>query len=54
MGIFANVTERKQLAATMRQEGRLPPGQSATIKWPVLHYSGVPAFDPAKWKFRWN
>ena len=52
MGIFANVTERKQLEARMRQEGRLPPGQSATLKWPVLHYRDVPAFDPAKWKFR--
>lgn len=52
MGIFANVTERKELEAKMRQEGRLPPGQSATLKWPVLQYSGVPAFDPATWKFR--
>lgn len=52
MGIFSNVIERKQLEAKMRREGRLPPGQSATLKWPVLHYSGVPAFDPATWKFR--
>jgi DMSO/TMAO reductase YedYZ molybdopterin-dependent catalytic subunit len=52
MGIFANVTERKQLEAKMRQEARLPPGQSATLKWPVLHYHDVPAFDPEKWTFR--
>ncbi len=52
MGIFTNTSERKLLEAKMRQEGRLPPGQSATLKWPVLHYRGVPAFDPATWKFR--
>lgn len=36
----------------MKREGRLPPGQSLTLKWPVLHYGGVPKFDPAKWDFR--
>lgn len=36
----------------MKKEGRLPPGQSATLKWPVLHYSEVPKFDPATWEFR--
>jgi DMSO/TMAO reductase YedYZ molybdopterin-dependent catalytic subunit len=36
----------------MKSEGRLPPGQSATLKWPVLHYGDVPHFDPAKWDFR--
>ena len=34
------------------REGRLPPGQSLTLKWPVLHYGSVPHFDPAKWDFR--
>jgi len=28
---------------------RLPPGQSVTRKWPVLHVGPVPAFDPAAW-----
>jgi DMSO/TMAO reductase YedYZ molybdopterin-dependent catalytic subunit len=32
--------------------GRVPPGQYATEKWPVLHYGGVPRFDPATWDFR--
>ncbi|HXF81346.1 MAG TPA: sulfite oxidase-like oxidoreductase [bacterium] len=30
---------------------RLPPGQYATEKWPVLHYGTVPPFDPARWHF---
>ena len=36
----------------MKQEGRLPPGQSLTLKWPVLHYGSIPRFDPATWDFR--
>ena len=36
----------------MKQEGRLPPGQSLTLKWPVLHYGSVPYFDPQRWDFR--
>jgi DMSO/TMAO reductase YedYZ molybdopterin-dependent catalytic subunit len=35
-----------------KREGRLPPGQSLTLKWPVLHYGSVPLFDPAKWDFK--
>lgn len=29
--------------------GRLPPGQYLTEKFPVLHYGGVPRFDPITW-----
>jgi len=36
----------------MRDAGRLPPGQSLTLKWPVLHVGEVPPFDPATWDFR--
>jgi len=36
----------------MKAEGRVPPGQSLTLKWPVLHYGSVPRFDPATWDFR--
>jgi DMSO/TMAO reductase YedYZ molybdopterin-dependent catalytic subunit len=43
---------RGLLEKKMREEGRLPPGQSATIKWPVLHEGEVPAFDPTTWDFR--
>src|SRR5262249_28337740 len=45
-------TERKQLERRMKEEGRLPPGQSLTLKWPVLHYGSVPQFDAARWDFR--
>jgi DMSO/TMAO reductase YedYZ molybdopterin-dependent catalytic subunit len=44
--------ERKELEHKMKDAGRLPPGQSATLKWPVLHYGSVPKFDPAKWEFK--
>jgi DMSO/TMAO reductase YedYZ molybdopterin-dependent catalytic subunit len=44
--------ERKELERKMAAEGRLPPGQAATLKWPVLHYGSVPRFDPASWNFK--
>jgi DMSO/TMAO reductase YedYZ molybdopterin-dependent catalytic subunit len=31
---------------------RLPPGQSLTEKWPVLHYGGVPHTPLQKWNFK--
>jgi DMSO/TMAO reductase YedYZ molybdopterin-dependent catalytic subunit len=36
----------------VRREGRLPPGQSLTQKFPVLHYGPVPRFDPQTWDLR--
>ena len=36
----------------MRDARRLPPGQSLTLKWPVLHEGPVPRFDPRAWDFR--
>jgi len=44
--------ERKELERRMQADGRLPPGQAATLKWPVLQYGSVPRFDPARWDFR--
>jgi DMSO/TMAO reductase YedYZ molybdopterin-dependent catalytic subunit len=44
--------ERKVLEQKMKAEGRLPPGQSLTLKWPVLQYGSVPRFDPERWDFR--
>jgi DMSO/TMAO reductase YedYZ molybdopterin-dependent catalytic subunit len=44
--------DRKALEQKMKSEGRLPPGQSLTLKWPVLHYGSVPRFDPEWWDFR--
>jgi DMSO/TMAO reductase YedYZ molybdopterin-dependent catalytic subunit len=44
--------KRKERENLVRQEGRLPPGQSLTQKFPVLHYGPVPTFTPATWDFR--
>jgi DMSO/TMAO reductase YedYZ molybdopterin-dependent catalytic subunit len=44
--------ERKQLERQKREEGKLPPGQSLTLKWPVLHYGSVPNFDSRTWDFQ--
>ena len=49
--LFGETSERKQLERQMRDSGRLPPGQSLTLKWPVLQYGAVPRFDAAKWDF---
>ena len=35
-----------------QQEPRLPPGQVATDKWPVLHYGSVPRVDLSRWDLR--
>src|SRR6266550_2839955 len=43
---------RRELEKKAKEDGRLPPGQSLTLKWPVLHYGGVPHFDAAKWDFK--
>jgi DMSO/TMAO reductase YedYZ molybdopterin-dependent catalytic subunit len=44
--------ERRQLEKQKKTQGLLPPGQSLTLKWPVLHYGSVPAFDPETWDLR--
>lgn len=44
--------DRRKEEERIRSEGRLPPGQSLTQKFPVLHYGPVPMFDPATWNFR--
>jgi DMSO/TMAO reductase YedYZ molybdopterin-dependent catalytic subunit len=43
---------RRALERKAKEEGRLPPGQSLTLKWPVLHYGSVPDFDAEKWDFK--
>lgn len=47
-----SIFKRKQDEDRFRDEGRLPPGQSLTQKFPVLHYGPVPNFNPATWDFR--
>jgi DMSO/TMAO reductase YedYZ molybdopterin-dependent catalytic subunit len=46
------IFRRKEEEQRIRQEGRLPPGQSLTQRFPVLHYGPVPSFNPATWDFR--
>jgi DMSO/TMAO reductase YedYZ molybdopterin-dependent catalytic subunit len=52
MGILGDSSARRILEEKMKREGRLPPGQALTLKWPVLHYGSVPRFDPETWDFR--
>lgn len=47
-----NFLKRRQDEAKVRSEGRLPPGQSLTQKFPVLTYGPNPPFDPQTWDFR--
>jgi DMSO/TMAO reductase YedYZ molybdopterin-dependent catalytic subunit len=44
--------DRRQAEEAVRREGRLPPGQALTQKFPVLHYGPVPTFNPATWDLR--
>ena len=51
--MFSNQSaDRRKEEERVGKEGRLPPGQSLTLKFPVLHYGPVPAFNPATWTFR--
>lgn len=50
--MFNSFRQRKDQESQVRDAGRLPPGQSLTQKFPVLHYGPVPRFDPATWDFR--
>jgi DMSO/TMAO reductase YedYZ molybdopterin-dependent catalytic subunit len=44
--------DRRKEEERIRTEGRLPAGQSLTLKFPVLHYGPVPPFNAATWDFR--
>jgi len=46
-----NPIHRRQQQAKKRQEGRLPPGQSLTTRFPVLHYGPVQHMHPTNWDF---
>jgi DMSO/TMAO reductase YedYZ molybdopterin-dependent catalytic subunit len=52
MAIFPDHGDRREKQKQARAGGRLPPGQSLTIKWPVLHYGRVPVFDATQWDFQ--
>ena len=46
--------ERNMDLYGVREDGkpRLPPGQSLTQKWPVLHYGGIPRINIDHWQLR--
>jgi DMSO/TMAO reductase YedYZ molybdopterin-dependent catalytic subunit len=50
--MFDNLMSRRKEEERIRSEGRLPPGQALTQKFPVLHYGPIPRFDPATWDLR--
>lgn len=50
--MFDRFIPRREDEERLEKEGRLPPGQSLTQKFPVLHYGPVPAFNPSSWDFR--
>src|SRR3981081_1865450 len=51
MALFGDLGNRRELEKKAKAQGRLPPGQSLTLKWPVLHYGSVPVFDAATGDF---
>ena len=50
--MLENIFRRKEDEEQIRSEGRLPPGQSLTKKFPVLHYGPVPPFNADTWDLR--
>ena len=50
--MFDSIFKRKQDEQRFSSEGRLPPGQAYTQRFPVLHYGSVPGFNAATWDFR--
>ncbi|MCS6909323.1 MAG: sulfite oxidase-like oxidoreductase [Anaerolineales bacterium] len=43
---------RREQEEQVKLEGRLPPGQALTQRFPVLHYGPVPPFNPQTWTLR--
>lgn len=52
MGMFDDLLNRRKQEEQMKDQKRLPPGQSLTKKFPVLTYGPNPTFDPATWDLR--
>jgi DMSO/TMAO reductase YedYZ molybdopterin-dependent catalytic subunit len=50
--MLRSVFGRRDEEERVEKEGRLPPGQSLTNRFPVLHYGPVPRFNPATWSLR--
>ncbi len=50
--MFDSIFRRRDDEEKMKKSGRMPPGQSLTQRFPVLHYGPVPGFNPATWDLR--
>lgn len=50
--MFNSFFKRREDENRLKNEGRLPPGQSVTERFPVLHYGPVPSFNPTTWDFK--
>jgi DMSO/TMAO reductase YedYZ molybdopterin-dependent catalytic subunit len=50
--MLKRVLNRRQEEAKARESNRLPPGQSLTQKFPVLHFGSLPKVNLALWDFR--
>lgn len=48
-GIIGTVLNDVIISPDTRRPNRIPPGQSQTVKWPVLDAFGPPTLDPAAW-----
>jgi DMSO/TMAO reductase YedYZ molybdopterin-dependent catalytic subunit len=51
-GVSPEAIEKLRGRIDRKDLPRVPPGQFVTNGWPVLHYGGVPEFDPLTWDFR--
>jgi DMSO/TMAO reductase YedYZ molybdopterin-dependent catalytic subunit len=50
--MLKRILSRREDERNAKDSGRLPPGQSLTNKFPVLHYGAVPRPDLSTWDFR--
>ena len=50
--MLKRIFNRREDEAKARATNRLPPGQSLTHKFPVLHFGLIPRINLAKWDFR--
>jgi DMSO/TMAO reductase YedYZ molybdopterin-dependent catalytic subunit len=50
--MFDSFFRRREDETLFAASGRLPPGQSVTQKFPVLHYGPMPKFNPETWDLR--
>ena len=50
--MLKDVLHRRDEEERLHREGRMPPGQTLTLKFPVLHYGPVPLIDLSSWDLR--